>query len=63
MAQFIHDKTVACSVYGENLKHSEKRLLKMILFFRSSCCEIFRKKVFLRITFNSQENTCTGVSI
>ena len=62
MAQFLQGKTVACSVFGKNLKHFEKRLLKMILFWRSCCFQMFIKEVFLRISQNSQESTCTGVS-
>ena len=44
MAQFLHGKPVACSVYSKNLKHFEKRLLQNILFLRSSCSQKFIKE-------------------
>ena len=57
-----HAKTVICSD-SKNVKHYEKRLLQKILFFRGSRSQMFIRKVFLRIYSNSQETTCTGVSI
>ena len=43
--QFLHGKTVACSVYSKNLEHFEKRLLQKILLLRSSCSQKFIKEV------------------
>ena len=63
MVQFFHNKTAICSVYSKNLKHYEKRLLQKILFFKGSHSKIFIKKVFLRISWKSQENTCSGAYI
>ena len=44
MAQFLHGKTVVCSVYSKIVRHCKKRLLQKILFFRGSRSQ----KVFLR---------------
>ena len=37
-------------------------VLLYLYFIRSNRTEVFLKKVFLKISQNSQENTCTGVS-
>ena len=44
-SQFLHWKTIVCSVYSKNLKHCEKRLQK-ILFSWSSRSQMFIKKFF-----------------